>query len=179
MTTRRIGGVALLAAGLLVACESWQISGLVVQREAAVGTEEGISKAVASITCPAAADGGKPVVFATATTSKIGFFQMQQDRASGPAEDCSVSVEAKGFVGRTYPIDRVCSHYKDGAPDPFANEDGGGAPLGELTVPASSAATAKANRICSQGFLLAEMEAVPSVADAGTLPDAGTEPDAG
>ena len=171
MTAKRFGGIALVAAGLLVACERWQINGLVVQREPGVGTEEAIGKAIATLSCP---DGGGVAIWNTAVSNKTGQFTMFQENTVGPSEDCSVTVAAKGYAARKYPIDHICAKYKD---DPRVSAspsaDAGTTTEEGLTVPRSSAA-ATVKKICYEAFVLAEMELVP--VDAGH--DAG-DPDAG
>ncbi len=169
MTAKRFGGIALVAAGLLVACERWQINGLVVQRETGVGTEEAIGKATATLSCP---DGGGVVIWDTAITDKTGQFTMFQENTVGPSENCSVTVAARGYSTRKYPIDHICSKYKDdprGVPSPTA--DAGTVEEGLTTPRPSAAETVK--KICAQAFVLAEMELLPV-----STPDAG-EPDAG
>ena len=170
MTAKRLGGIALVAAGLLVACERWQINGLVVQREPGVGTEEAIGKATATLSCP---DGGGVAIWSTAQSNKTGQFTMFQENTIGPTENCSVTVAANGYSSRKYPIDHICAKYKDDPRVTASPSADAGTTEEGLTVPRPSAA-ATVKKVCYEAFVLAEMELAP--VDAGT--DAG-EHDAG
>jgi hypothetical protein len=92
-----------------------------------------------------------------------------------------VTVAAKGYSSRKYPIDHICAKYKDDPRVlPSSQSDAGTTTEEGLTVPRSGAAAAP-KKVCTQGFVLAEMELAPVVVDAGTDagdPDAG-DPDAG
>ncbi len=165
MTAKRFGGIALVAAGLLFACERWEFSGVVVEKAVAPATETPIAKAEVSVDCPNA-DGGAIHVWAKALTDADGGFLFSKDDGSlGPALDCKVTVTAQGFEPGHYAISTACKKAKDAPPAlPSEEEDAGPPP--------------PAGQVCLSAHLKAELLPVDAGEPDGGGPDAG-EPDAG
>ena len=165
MSVFKIGCAAVVSLALL-GCERWQINGLVIQREGTVGTEEGIDAATATLTCPTS-DPAKPAIWATVKGDTYGNFAMVHENQTGPTDACTVTISAKGFIARDYPIDHICARYKDGAASSTTTPTDGG--TGELREPVPG--TLKVStRVCTYGFVLAEMTSATSTPVRGDGP---------